>query len=146
MKKITTEIEINAPVETVWSVLTDFDKYPDWNPFIKSVEGEVKEGMVFKVKLQQPDSKPMLFKPKCIKLEKNKEFRWLGHLFFTGLFDGEHIFKLESLNTNKTKFIQSEQFKGILVPLLWKQLDTKTRKGFELMNEKLKELAENSLT
>ena len=37
MRQISTEIEINAPVETVWSILTDFDKYPDWNPFVKSV-------------------------------------------------------------------------------------------------------------
>ena len=144
MKQISTEIEINAPIETVWTILTDFDKYPEWNPFIKSVEGEVKEGLVFKVKLQQPGSKPMLFKPKCIKLEKNKEFRWLGHLLFPGIFDGEHIFQLESLDTNKTKFTQSEHFKGLLVPLFWGQLDTKTRKGFELMNEKLKELAESA--
>ena len=143
MKKITTEIEINAPVEKVWAVLTDFNNYPKWNPFIISIDGDIKEGKQFKVILQQPDSKPMTFKPRCLKLEKDKEFRWLGHLFIAGLFDGEHIFELQALNDGKTRFIQKENFKGLLVPLLWKQLDTKTRAGFELMNEKVKELAEN---
>lgn len=144
MKQLIAQTEINAPVDKVWTILTDFEKYPEWNPFIKKIEGEVKEGATFKVVLQQPDSKPVTFKPACLWFENNKEFRWLGHLFIPGLFDGEHIFELVNLNNMKTRFIQKEKFTGILVPFLWKQLDTKTRKGFELMNEKIKELAENS--
>ena len=142
MRQITTEIEINASVEKVWAILTDFKKYPQWNPFIKSIDGEIIEGASFEVTLEQPDSKPMVFKPKCLKFEKNKEFQWLGHLFIPGIFDGEHIFSLLDLDNGKTKFTQKENFKGLLVPFLWKQLNTKTRAGFELMNEKLKELAE----
>ena len=142
MKQLTTEIEISAPVEKVWAILTDFEKYPQWNPFIKSVDGEVAEGATFEVTLEQPDSKPMVFKPKCLKFEKNKEFTWLGHLFMPGIFDGEHIFLLLALDEGKTKFIQKENFKGLLVPFFWKQLNTKTRAGFELMNNKLKELSE----
>jgi hypothetical protein len=142
MRQIATEIEINAPAVKVWALLTDFEKYPEWNPFIISVEGEIKEGMKFKAILQQPGSGPMSFRPKCLKLERNMEFRWLGHLFVPGLFDGEHIFLLTDMNNTHTRFIQKENFSGLLVPVLWKQLNTKTRKGFELMNEKIKELAE----
>jgi Polyketide cyclase / dehydrase and lipid transport len=40
MKEIHTEIEINAPGESVWRALTDFAAYPEWNPFIRRVEGE----------------------------------------------------------------------------------------------------------
>ncbi|PTB91085.1 SRPBCC domain-containing protein, partial [Marivirga lumbricoides] len=43
-KQIETSIRIKALSETVWDILTDFEKYPQWNPFIKSVKGEVKEG------------------------------------------------------------------------------------------------------
>ncbi len=35
-----------------------------------------------------------------------------------------------------------EKFKGILVSLFKKQLDNNTKRGFEEMNKKLKELAE----
>ncbi len=41
-KSIKTEIIINASKEKVWQVLTDFDKYPAWNPFIVSIKGELK--------------------------------------------------------------------------------------------------------
>jgi hypothetical protein len=84
----------------------------------------------------------MTFKPTCLKLVKDKEFRWLGRLWMPGLFDGEHIFELIDNGNHRIRFVQREKFKGLLVPLLWKQLDTGTRKGFELMNQKLKERAE----
>jgi uncharacterized protein YndB with AHSA1/START domain len=42
-KEIKTEILINASPDKVWAILTDFDNYPSWNPFITSLKGEVKE-------------------------------------------------------------------------------------------------------
>ncbi|KAJ3986410.1 hypothetical protein F5890DRAFT_1407302 [Lentinula detonsa] len=29
-------IMIDAPIDTVWTILLDFPKYPDWNPFVRS--------------------------------------------------------------------------------------------------------------
>jgi len=142
MKQLHTEININAPAKTVWDILTDFDQYPDWNPFIRSVTGDVREGGRLIVVLQPSGGKRMTFKPRCLRYSPNKEFRWLGNLFVSGLFDGEHIFELNEISDGVTKLVQRENFKGILVPLFWKQLNTQTRVGFESMNEKLKALVE----
>jgi len=141
-KEIKTEILINATPEKVWSILTNFDDYPNWNPFIKSIKGNVKVGNKIKARIEPPESKGMTFKPKILTFETNKELSWVGHLLFTRLFDGEHKFELIDNGNGTTKFIQSEKFKGILVPLFKKQLDSNTKKGFEEMNKKLKELAE----
>lgn len=141
-KEIKTEILINITPEKVWSILTDFDNYPNWNPFIKSIDGEVKVGNKIKARIRQSESKEMTFNPKILTFETNKELSWLGHLLFAGLFDGEHKFELIDNGNRTTTFRQSEKFKGIFVPLLKKQLDNNTKKGFEEMNRKLKELAE----
>lgn len=142
MKVLETSIEIDAPRNIVWSVLTNFDSYPDWNPFIRSFKVKPNVGERFSVELQQPGGKAMIFNPTCLVLDENREFRWLGRLIIKGLFDGEHIFLLEELEEGRTHFIHKEEFRGILVPLLWNQLNTKTREGFERMNQKLKERAE----
>jgi hypothetical protein len=144
MKSIHTETEINAPIEKVWAILMDFSKYPEWNPFVKSLEGNVVEGGKFKVVLQLPEGKVMTFKPRCLTLQENKEFRWMGHLLISGLFDGEHIFKMRKIDDKKTKLVQCENFKGMLVPMFWKQLNSKTIKGFEMMNRALKDRAEKA--
>lgn len=49
---------------------------------------------------------------------------------------------MTEIKNETTRFIQRENFSGILLPMLWKQLNTKTKEGFELMNQKLKERCE----
>jgi hypothetical protein len=141
-KEIKTEINIIATPEKVWKILTDFEKYPKWNPFIKSLTGQVAVGNKIKVMLEPPKSKAMTFTPKILIYELNKELRWLGNLLFPGLFDGEHRFELTDNGNGTTTFRQSEKFSGILVPLFKNMLDNNTTNGFKLMNQKLKELAE----
>jgi hypothetical protein len=141
-KEIKTQIRIEASPKKVWEILTDFNKYPDWNPFIKSIKGVVAVGNKIVARIEPPEAKGMTFKPKVLAFNKNKEFRWIGHLIIKGLFDGEHKFELIDNEDGSTTFIQSEKFEGILVPLFKKMLDKNTVNGFNRMNEKLKELAE----
>lgn len=140
--EIKTDILINATPSKVWAILTNFDNYPNWNPFIKSITGQVAVGNKITAQIEPPNSSKMTFTPKVLAFETNKEFRWLGHLLFAGLFDGEHKFELIDNQNGTTTFIQTESFKGILVPLFKKTLNTNTTNGFNLMNQKLKELAE----
>jgi hypothetical protein len=139
MKNIQTEILINTDITKVWDVLMNFDNYPKWNPFITSISSEPKLGSRLTVSIKPPGGKGMTFKPRVLAFETNKELRWLGHLLFTGFFDGEHKFELIDNGNGTTTFKQSEKFKGIFVGLL--NLEN-TQKGFEAMNEKLKEMAE----
>jgi hypothetical protein len=132
-KYIKTSITINASREKIWKVLTDFENYREWNSFIKSVTGEVKVGNQIEIKLQG-----MTFKPVVLTFNKNIELKWLGHLWFKGLFDGEHKFKLTDNGNGTTNFEQSENFSGILVKLFAKSLDKDTKNGFEQMNKELK--------
>ena len=141
-KEIFTEIEIMAAPDQVWKVLTDFDNYPAWNPFIKLLKGQMVVGQRIKVTLEPPGAKAMTFKPKILAFDKEKEIRWLGNLIIPGLFDGEHKFELLNKGNGITIFRQSEKFSGILVGLFKKMLDINTVSGFNEMNSKLKELAE----
>lgn len=144
MREINTSIHIDASAATVWSILMDFKSYPEWNPFVVEISGESKLNSQLSIRLEQPESKAMKFKPRVIKIEPKKEFRWLGKMVAPGIFDGEHIFEIEELGADSVKFIQRERFKGILVPVFWKQLNSKTRASFKAMNIALKKRAESS--
>ncbi len=137
MKDIKTEILIGAPAEKVWCILTDFDRHPAWNPFIQSISGDKQENGKLVVHIKPPGGGGMTFKPRVLVYKTEREFRWKGKLFFTGLFDGEHYFILEAVNAHTTRFIHGERFSGILVGVSGNMLE-KTREGFELMNQALK--------
>ena len=144
MRELRTEIEIGAPPEAVWTVLADFPRHSEWNPFIRSITGELETGARLAVRLQPPGGKPMTFKPTLLNVVPNEELRWLGRVVLPGIFDGEHIFELAPIDGGeRTRFVQREEFRGVLVPFLWKSLDTDTRRGFEEMNRVLKELVES---
>lgn len=137
MKRIETEILIEADPEKVWSILTDFENHPKWNPFIKAITGEKEIGKKLTVSIKPPGGNGMTFKPIVTSFKENLEFSWKGTLGFQGIFDGEHYFQLIGQENNRTKLIHGERFSGILVTLMGKALDN-TKEGFELMNKSLK--------
>lgn len=142
MHEIRTEIIVNASAARVWDVLTDFDAHPEWNPFVRRIEGKPEAGGRLKVSIQPPGGKGMTFKPAVLKAEPNRELRWLGRVLLPGIFDGEHYFVIEPLEAGRVRFIHAERFSGLLVAMLKTSLDKGTRAGFELMNEALKARAE----
>ena len=143
-REIVTEIQIDAPAQRVWEILTDFEAHSTWNPFIRLWKGELKDGAPLEVLLEPPGGRMMTFKPKLVKLVPERELRWLGHLGIPGLFDGEHRFLIEPLSDSAVRFVHAERFGGLLVPLLLGRVEASTRKGFEIMNEALKHRAESS--
>ena len=142
MKELHSEIEIDAPAERVWRLITDFPSYPRWNPFIRRISGEPTTGERLEVRIEPPGGRGMTFRPTVLKAEPNRELRWLGHLLVPHLFDGEHSLTIQPLEEHRVRFVQREVFRGLLVPLFARSLDNNTKRGFEEMNHALKERAE----
>jgi len=140
-----TEIEIDAPADRVWAVLSDLPSYPQWNPFVRSAVGTLRQGERLQIVVQPDGGKAMRFSPVVLTVHPMREIRWLGRFLFPGLFDGEHCFVIESLGDNKVRFIQNERFDGVLVGMMRRNLDRDTKNGFDAMNRALKARAESGL-
>jgi hypothetical protein len=142
-RRIETNVEVNAPPARVWTLLTDFARMPAWNPFIRSVSGNLAPGARLSVHIVPPGKSGMWFKPTVLSVRPERELRWLGHLLIAGLFDGEHYFLLEPVGEARTTLTQGEKFSGLLVGLLSGALRA-TEAGFRAMNTALKHEAEGS--
>lgn len=138
---IETEVTIAAPRSRVWAILMDFERYPDWNPFILSIKGEARVGETLEVVIQPPGHKASTFVPRILALEKERRFQWRGSLPIPGLFVGTHQFDLADASGG-TRFVQSEIFTGLLVPLVGSVLAA-TEQGFHNMNKALGVRAED---
>ena len=140
-KELRTEIEIQASPDKVWQVLTSLDKYPDWNPFIHQAIGTAKVGEKVDITFQS-GSKEKTLHCTVVKVEPNKELRWKYHVIHPSLFQGEHSFIIEQVESNKVRFIDREIFNGLLVTTQAKDIDTNSKQGFEEMYKALKVRAE----
>jgi hypothetical protein len=144
LKELRTEIEINTSPERVWKILTDFDKYEQWNPFIHKIIGQPKQGARIEIHIETPGGKNRKYGPTLTKVDEGRELRWLGKSSLPGFLNGEHIFAIEQLGPQRIRFVQREVFDGLLTSLFGKSLDTDVRQGLEEMNRALKERAERT--
>lgn len=142
-RKIEISIDIAAPVEDVWRVLTDFARFPQWSRFILAIEGEARPGTRLSARLDDGGG-AMQIRPEVLVCKEHDELRWRGTLGASFLFSGEHYFRLQALPGGGTRLTHGEVFGGLLVPLLWKRLNTSTRRGFEDFNAALQARAESS--
>lgn len=139
---VATAIEIEATPDEVWAVLMDFERYPDWNPFVRSITGSALPGARLSVSIQPPGGRRMSFRPRVLTVSASRELRWKGQLLVPGLLDGEHYFQLEPVAVDRTCVRLGEHFSGLLVRLMQSGLNGPTRLGFEMMNQALKRRAE----
>ena len=139
---LTSETTINAPTEAVWDILIDLERYTEWNPFIIESSGTPAVGERLINRMRPPGGKAMTFKPTVTEVEPHRTFEWLGRLGFPRIFDGRHRFELRPNSSGGTVLTQSEEFHGVLVRAMRSSLDTRTKAGFEAMNDALKARAE----
>lgn len=141
MTEIFTEITVDAPPETVWSVLTEFERYGEWNPAL-AVEGRPAEGERLTVSPGPEAPEGPTFRPRVLTVDPGREFVWMGHLFVPGLFDGRHSFRIEDLGDGRSRVVQSERFGGVLRWPILRRYGADTEANFHAMNAALKTRAE----
>jgi hypothetical protein len=141
---IRAEIDIDAAPERTWAALTDLAAWADWNPFIRSARGELRLGSLIDVVVQPSGTKPISGKGRVLVLDPPRQMVWAATLLGSWVFRGEHRFAVEPLPGGKSRFVQSEEFTGLLVPFLRGKIDRETKRGFVEMNAALKRRVEGA--
>jgi len=144
LKEIEAAVEIFADCHSVWKTLLDFQSYPEWNPYIRYADGSAISGQKITIRTQPPGARSLVFHPRLIVVEPNRELTWIGSSLPHFLFAGQHSFLLQSQEDGKTRFIQKERFTGLLVPFVSNIIVNRTLTGFHLMNEALKKRVEST--
>jgi len=137
------QIAIEAPAERVWSVLTEFQSYPKWNPFFTQVKGELRVGSDLEVTMQPVGKDQQEFSPTVLEVSPGRKLQWRGRLLLPWVFDGTHSFEIRPVDADTVVFIQYEDFGGMLVPFAGFE---PYEAGWEKMNRALKARAEAELT
>jgi hypothetical protein len=141
MKTLSAAIQIDAPPQAVWAVLTDLGRYAEWNPLFREASGEVAVGKRITLRSVHPaNGRLMTVKPKITVADSAAELTWVASL--PGLMSGEHCFALTPADGG-THLEQSETFRGLLVALSGKTF-ARAEAGFQALNEALKIRAEGS--
>jgi uncharacterized protein YndB with AHSA1/START domain len=124
------EIEITAPPEVVWDVLTSIERWPSWNPSVKSVamQGDLAEGSTFRWK-----AGPGTITSTIQRIEAPRLIEWTGK---TLGIDATHVHTLEP-QAGKTLVRTEESCEGLVARLfrgpLQKTLDSALDDGLRYL-------------
>ena len=109
------EVEIDAPIERVWTVLTSIERWPAWNPDVKSVsiDGPVAEGSTFRWKTGTGT-----IVSRIEHLERPRLVAWSGKTLGIRAF---HVWRLTE-ETGRTRVHTEESFDGLMARVLRRPL------------------------
>jgi len=112
------EAEIDAPIETVWKILTEIERWPTWNPDVKSVslDGPPIEGATFRWK-----AGPSTITSTFIRLDRPRLIAWTGRTLGIRAI---HVWRLESKN-GRTLARTEESYEGFVARILRRPLQKK---------------------
>ncbi len=141
MRELRTEIQINAPIEEVWKVLTDIEHWTDWNPTVKHASGVASVGAKLKITIDGGTERDATYKPVVSECNAPTSFRWRAKMMGGLMFKNDRVFQLSEHEAG-TRFVHTEEFGGLMVPVMWKKLSGFVLPCLEKMNEALKEKLE----
>lgn len=141
--EIRTQIAIDAPPARVWDVIADFSRYPDWNPFILEVIGEVRPGASVRYRFEFPRGIRIWAVANVERFDPVEGLLWSAHFLARILLNGDHHFRVLPSGDGGTVFEHGEVFSGILLPIILPLLWLSGRPIYDSLNIALKHRVED---
>ena len=136
-KSVRSEINIQAPIETVWNVVTNTSEYAEWNSVMLLLDGNLKEGNTVKYQFKQEEGKSYEIPSNVKKIEPKKLLNQFGGTRGILTFDHKYIFEKDGENT---RLIIHEEYRGIMVPF-WNA--TPVQKAYDRLCSDIKKKSES---
>ncbi len=139
-------VTIHASANRVWKILTDLEKYPDWNPFTVKAESTLKIGDP--VVLTIPRSGKMSTQTMVLEvLNPPKEIAWrLPKMIHKKIFSAYRIQTIKAIDANSCIYETSDTFSGLIAGRIYKMTADYVMTNLTATGLALKQHAENSMT
>lgn len=138
-KSVKTTLHVSAPVNKVWSVITNTKDYEHWNPVFKVIEGHLYEGTTVTYHFAQDSNTSYDIETKVKKIVPEKCLNQGGGTI--GILTFNHHYLLEEKNGG-TQLSITEAYSGIAVPF-WNP--TPVGEAYQTLAQAIKARAEKEL-
>ena len=135
-------VVIDAPIDTVWNLLVDVDRYHEWNPFARTyTKTNVRVGATidFDVKLGRYDRKQT---ERFVAIERPTLVSWSTKIAHKSLLKALREQRLEKRSETSCAYFNTDTLEGPLAPLAILLFSRSMHRGFADVGRALKQRAE----
>ena len=137
----TDPIQINAPIDFVWAVLTEVGKYSQWNPFTPEVRTDFSIGSPANLLVRMGPAKFRIAECVCA-FESPRLIAWKKKFGAPWLLLAVREQHLERVGETSCIYHNTDRLTGMLAPMVLVCFGSYMRRGFHDVAEGLKEYAE----
>ncbi len=142
MPRIRAELEIHAPAARIFSILTDLEAYPRWNPFTPRVESTLRPGDPIHLHVRLRGAR-LFHRVEVVSVnEPPKRLCWRMKLGAGWLLSAERCQVLTPLGEGRTRYVNEDVFRGLLAPLVLWLFGSVLQRGFDDVALALRKRAE----
>ncbi len=142
MPRFDSRIRIEASAARVWDVLSDFDRYAEWNPLFPFAEGSLANGSRVKLTLKPPFGRRVELRGRIVRAETGRELVLRARAPVPGVCRCRSEFRIEP-EAEAVRLHHSEVYGGGLLPLIAGRQGLKMREGCFALNLAVKRRAED---
>lgn len=135
-------VEVNAPAEVVWEVLTDFARYGEWNPFVVEAQCDLRPGGAIAMKVNLT-GKPQAQTELIQSVEPGLGFSYNMKPMPLRALRSERSHRIEPLGAERCRYHSHFLIEGWLEGLVLKMFRAGLERGFAGMTGAIKDRAES---
>lgn len=139
--RIENRVGVAAPASLVWDIVSDLDRWPEWNALYPQASGRLLIGETLTLTLAVPGEKPETIKPIVNDWVPNEQVVWNVKLG-GGLLRTTRYFEMDALHDAACIFANGEIFEGLGARVVPRRLRSRIRQGFYDLGEAVKFRAE----
>jgi hypothetical protein len=137
---------INVPVEHVWSVLVDLERYGEWNTFVPSMQSSpFQVGSLLTMQVQMRENLRVKSVETITVIEPDRMLAWKTRSP-AWFLRGERFQVLTPTDAGTTQYWTREAFTGIIAPLIKIMFEKDLQRGFQAVAQNLKARVEDQNT
>lgn len=142
-KCVRAEVEIDAPIERVWRILTDIPRYASWNPFTPKVETSLEIGEPVHLHVRLVGNR-LMHRVETVTRNQPYTLGWDMKMGARFLLHAERVQVLTPLDGGRTLYMTEDCFTGWLRPVVLALFGGSMQRGFLDCGLGLKRAAESA--
>ena len=139
-------VEIDAPAELVWQVITDFPHYGEWNPFCVEASSTLVPGEPIDMLVKTSGSSPRRQREFIRSHTPETEFSYSMKPAPLGALHSLRSHRVTALTPDRTRYESHFELAGWLQPVVSAVLGKNLKRGFADMTAGIRKQAESLRT